>query len=76
VKERADDILAKTRKYRFEIPEVFEEQDMIEAARDQLTAHKRNPKLMGRNAAVYDAMTMPTRMVLRVSDRIAAGAAE
>ena len=55
---------------------MFEEQDMIEAARDQLTAHKGNPMLMGRNAAVYDAMTMLTRMVLRVSDRLAAGAAE
>src|ERR1700680_4325101 len=35
------------RHYRFDIPEVFEEQ---EAARDQLTAHKGNPMLMGRNA--------------------------
>jgi hypothetical protein len=67
---------AATGKYRLELPEVFEEQDMIEAARDQLTAHKGNPMLMGRNAAVYEAMTMLTRMVLRVSDRIAAGAGE
>jgi len=65
-----------TAKYRFDIPQVFEEQDMVEAARDQLTAHKGNPMLMGRNAAVYDAMTMLTRMVLRVSDRLATGAAE
>ncbi len=64
-----------TGKYRFDIPNVFEEKDMIEAARDQLTAHKGNPMLMGRNAAVYDAMTMLTRMVLRVSDRMAAGSA-
>lgn len=64
-----------TGKYRFDIPDVFEEKDMIEAARDQLTAHKGNPMLMGRNAAVYDAMTMLTRMVLRVSDRFAAGSA-
>lgn len=64
-----------TGKYRFDIPDVFEDKDMIEAARDQLTAHKGNPMLMGRNAAVYDAMTMLTRMVLRVSDRIAAGSA-
>jgi AIPR protein len=64
-----------TGKYRFDIPGVFEEKDMIEAARDQLTAHKGNPMLMGRNAAVYDAMTMLTRMVLRVSDRMAAGSA-
>ncbi len=65
-----------TGKYGFEIPEVFDQEDMIEAARDQLTAHKGNPMLMGRNAAVYEAMTMLTRMVLRVSDRLAAGAAE
>ena len=65
-----------TGKCHFHIPQVFEEQDMVEAARDQLTAHKGNPMLMGRNAAVYDAMTMLTRMVLRVSDRLAAGAAE
>jgi hypothetical protein len=64
-----------TGKYRFDVPDVFEEKDMIEAARDQLTGHKGNPMLMGRNPAVYDAMTMLTRMVLRVSDRMAAGAA-
>ena len=64
-----------TGKYRFDIPDVLEERDMVEAARDQLTAHKGNPMLMGRNPAVYDAMTMLTRMVIRVSDRIAAGAA-
>jgi len=34
----------------FEVPEMFEEQDMIEAAADQLTAHKGNPMLMERNA--------------------------
>ena len=35
---------------------------MVEAARDQLTAHKGNPMLMGRNGAVYEAMTMLTLM--------------
>ena len=73
---RRDRCMGNVTVYRFDIPEVFEEQDMVEAARDQLTAHKGNPMLMGRNAAVYDAMTMLTRMVLRVSDRLAAGAAE
>jgi hypothetical protein len=65
-----------TGKYHFEVPDVLEEKDMVEAARDQLSAHKGNPMLMGRNAAVYDAMTMLTRMVLRVSDRMTANAAE
>jgi hypothetical protein len=41
------------RHYRFDIPEVFEEQeeqDMVQAAGDHLTAHKGNPMLMGRDA--------------------------
>jgi hypothetical protein len=63
---------AATGRYRFNIPDVFEERDMVEAARDQLSAHKGNPMLMGRNAAVYEAMAMLTRMVMRVSDRLAA----
>ena len=57
-------------KYRMDVPAVFEEKDVIEAARDQLSAHDGNPMDMGRNAGVYEAMIMLTRMVVRVSDRL------
>lgn len=64
-----------TGRYRLNMPAVFEEKDMIEAARDQLSAHKGNPMTMGRDAGVYDAMTMLSRMVLRVSDRMSGSTA-
>jgi hypothetical protein len=35
-----------------------------------LTAHGGNPMHMGRNAAVYEALIMLTRMVVRVSGRM------
>jgi hypothetical protein len=62
-------------KYQLETPEVFEEPDMIEAARDQLTAHKGN-NAHGESAAVNKAMAMLTRMALRASDGIPTGAGE
>ena len=66
---------ASTPKYHMEVPAVFEEKDIIEAARDQLSAHDGNPMDMGRNAGVYEAMIMLTRIVLRVSDRMSHTAA-
>lgn len=57
------------------IPGVFDEKDIIDAARDQLTAHQGNPMAMGRNAAVYEALTMLTRMVNRVSGRLSTSTA-
>jgi hypothetical protein len=64
-----------TGRYHMEVPAVFEEKDVIEAARDQLSAHDGNPMEKGRNAGVYEAMIMLTRMVVRVSDRMSSTAA-
>lgn len=61
-------------KYDLSIPGVFDESDMIEAARDQLTAHNGNPMSMGRNAAVYEALTSLSRMTMRFEQRMAAAA--
>jgi hypothetical protein len=58
--------------WRLHIPPIFDEAEMLDAARDQLSAHNGNPMLMGRNAAVYEALSLLPKMVLRVSTRVSA----
>ena len=54
------------------IPEIFDDGEMIDAARDQLSAHDGNPMLMGRDVAVYDALALLPKMVIRLNSRMMA----
>lgn len=53
-----------------DVPSVFDEADMIDAARDQLSAHSGNPMLMGRNAAVYETLALLPKMIIRLTGRM------
>ncbi len=64
----------KNGRWRLQIPKIFDENEMLDAARDQLSAHDGNPMLMGRNAAVYEALSLLPKMVLRVSNRVSSAA--
>ncbi len=50
-------------KWRINVPAVFDEEGMIDAARDQLSAHKGQPTAMGRDAGVYAGLMSFSRMV-------------
>jgi hypothetical protein len=50
------------------VPSIFDEGEMIDAAREQLTAHDGNPMYMGRTAGVYEALSLLPKMVLRLSN--------
>jgi hypothetical protein len=43
---------------------------MIDAARDQLSAHNGSPMLMGRNPTVYDTLLLLPKMVIRLTERM------
>lgn len=58
------------RKWALSAPSFFDEEEMIEAARDQLSAHDGSPMLMGRDAAVYDTLSLLPKMVLRLTERL------
>ena len=58
--------------WRLDVPGIFDEEEMIDAARDQLTSHQGSPMLMGRDASVYDTLSVLPRMVLRFTGRIEA----
>lgn len=68
--------VAETKKGRWalQIPKIFDEEEMLDAARDQLSAHNGNPMDMGRNAGVYEALSLLPKMVLRVSNRVGSAA--
>ena len=61
-------------RWHLSIPSIFDEDEMIEAARDQLSAHNGNPMHMGRNVAVYETLTLLPKMVLRLTGRVTANA--
>jgi len=48
----------KTGKYTFEVPNIFEDEAMIDAAREQLSGSSGNPMLMARTAGVYSALAL------------------
>ena len=54
------------------VPAFFDEEEMIDAARDQLTAHGGSPMLMGRDSTVYDTLAALPKMVLRLTERLQA----
>lgn len=58
------------KKWAVTAPSFFDEEEMIEAARDQLSAHAGSPMLMGRDAAVYDTLSLLPKMVLRLTERM------
>lgn len=45
-------------RWTIEIPNIFEDEAMIDAARDQLSGAKGNPMLMARTAGVYSALAL------------------
>ena len=53
-----------------DIPPVFDDAEMIEAARDQLSSYDANPMYMGRTAAVYESLSLLPKMVNRLAGRI------
>lgn len=58
------------RKWTLNAPSFFDEEEMIAAARDQLSAHDGSPMLMGRDATVYDTLSLLPKMVLRLTERL------
>jgi hypothetical protein len=58
------------RKWTLNPPSFFDEEEMIEAARDQLSSHNGSPMNMGRDAAVYDTLSLLPKMVLRLAGRL------
>ena len=54
------------------VPAFFDEEEMIDAARDQLTGHSGSPMLMGRDSTVYDTLAALPKMVLRLTERLQA----
>ena len=58
------------RKWVLQIPAFFDEEEMLDAARDQLTSHGGNPMLMGRDALSYDTLALLPKMVLRLKERL------
>lgn len=65
---------AKSGKWKLKIPPIFDDVEMLDAARDQLTTHKGNPMHMGRDAGVYEALSLLPKMVMRLSSRVSAAA--
>jgi hypothetical protein len=61
---------SKTGRWTLDIPTFFEDEEMIEAAREQLSGHDGNPMLMGRDAAVYETLALIPKMVLRLAKRV------
>lgn len=51
-------------------PEMLDDGDIIQAARDQLSGHKGNPMAMGRDASSYNALTSLTKAIKRFSSRV------
>lgn len=47
-----------TGRWGIEVPNIFDDAAMIDAARDQLSANGGNPMLMARNAGVYSALAL------------------
>ena len=60
-------------RWMLQIPPFFDEVE-IDAARGQLSAKNGNPMLMGRDPAVYEALTALPKMVLRLSTRVSGAA--
>lgn len=60
-------------KWDLRVPEVFRDEDMIEAARRQLKQHQGKPVYMGRSGSAYEGLMLLTEMAVRYST---AGAAE
>jgi hypothetical protein len=48
-------------RWTIEIPNIFEDDAMIDAAREQLSGHNGNPMLMARSAPVYSALALIPR---------------
>lgn len=64
----------KTGKWKLKVPSIFDEIEMLDAARDQLSTHKGNPMHMGRDAGVYEALSLLPKMVMRLSSRVSTSA--
>jgi len=60
----------KTGRWTLKVPAFFEDEEMIEAAREQLSGHDGNPMLMGRDAAVYETLALIPKMVIRLAKRV------
>jgi hypothetical protein len=61
---------AKSGRFGLSVPSFFDEGEMVLAARDQLTGHKGDPMMMGRNPAAYEALGTLARVVLRFAERV------
>lgn len=60
----------KSGKWTLKVPPFFDETEMLLAARDQLSNHNGNPMHMGRDATIYDALALLTKMVVRLTKRV------
>jgi hypothetical protein len=49
---------SKTGRWSIEVPNIFEDEAMIDAAREQLSEYKGNPMLMARTSGVYSALAL------------------
>jgi hypothetical protein len=67
-----------TGKWTLKIPSVFQEEDLITAARRLLKQHLGKPVVMGRSGAAYEGLMMLTEMAKRSADApsVSAAAAE
>lgn len=52
-------------KWKLRVPAVFQDGDMVEAARRQLKQHQGKPVYMGRSGAAYEALMLLTEMAVR-----------
>ncbi len=53
--------------WKLEYPKLFNDEDMLLAARRQLYQHQGRPMLMGRSGSAYEALLLLTEMVSRMS---------
>ena len=57
-------------------PSLFEDQELIEAAIEQLRSVDSNPMLMGRTIGIYESLLLLPKTLLRVMERVGSAAAE
>jgi hypothetical protein len=60
---------SKTGRWSIEVPNIFEDEAMIDAAREQLSDYNGNPMLMARSPGVYSALTLIPRGYKRMLEQ-------
>ncbi|MEL6915937.1 MAG: AIPR family protein [Pseudomonadota bacterium] len=63
-------VVRKDGTWRLQKPEIFDEDELVDAALEQWRAHDTNPMDLGRSAGAYSALSYVTRAVKRAAEKI------